>query len=43
MMAATRLPARSLPANSQFARPNAIGRIWLSTQLFEIGTAPSAM
>ena len=28
MTAAARLPARKLPANSQFERPMAIGRIW---------------
>jgi hypothetical protein len=31
--AAARRPARSDPANSQFERPSAIGRIWFSTQL----------
>lgn len=41
MIAAARLPARRLPANSQFDRPRAIGLIWFSTQLFEIGTSPS--
>jgi hypothetical protein len=33
MIAAARLPARRLPAKSQFERPSAIGRIWFSTQL----------
>ena len=33
MTAAARLPARELPANNQFERPSAIGRIWFSTQL----------
>lgn len=30
MIAAARLPLRSDPANSQFERPSAHGRIWLS-------------
>jgi len=30
MIAAARLPLRSEPAKSQFLRPNAHGRIWLS-------------
>ncbi len=30
------------PANSQFDLPSAIGRMWFSTQLFEIGTSPSS-
>jgi hypothetical protein len=30
MIAAARLPLRSEPAKSQFLRPNAQGRIWLS-------------
>ena len=42
MIAAARLPARKLPANSQFERPMAIGRIWFSTQLLSHGTAPSS-
>lgn len=42
MIAAARLPARRLPANSQFALPRAMGRMWFSTQLFEIGTSPSS-
>ena len=33
MIAAACLPARSDPANSQFLRPRAIGRIWFSIQL----------
>lgn len=41
-MAAARLPARRLPANSQFDRPMAIGRMWFSTQLLDIGTSPSS-
>lgn len=40
-MAAARLPARRLPARSQFDLSTAIGRICFSTQLFEIGTSPS--
>ena len=43
MMAAARLPARRLPANSQLVRPLAIGRIWFSTQLLSIGRSPSSM
>lgn len=31
MIAAARLPLRSDPANNQFERPNAHGRIWFST------------
>jgi len=31
MIAAARLPLRSDPANNQFERPSAQGRIWLST------------
>jgi hypothetical protein len=38
MMAAARLPARRLPANSQFFRPVAIGRMRFSIQLLSIGT-----
>lgn len=37
MTAAARLPARRLPAKSQFDRPSAIGLMWFSIQLFEIG------
>jgi hypothetical protein len=37
MTAAARLPARSDPANSQFFRPSAIGRMRFSTQLLSIG------
>jgi hypothetical protein len=33
MTAAARLPALSDPANNQFCRPSAIGRIWFSIQL----------
>ena len=40
MIAAARLPLRSDPANSQFEHPSAYGRIWFSTQLLSIGTAP---
>jgi hypothetical protein len=43
MMAAARLPARRLPANSQLLRSMAIGRIWFSTQLLSIGSSPSSM
>jgi DNA replication protein DnaC len=32
------LARRRLPANSQFDRPSAIGRIWFSTQLLSIGS-----
>ncbi|MCY1411602.1 hypothetical protein D9M71_269910 [compost metagenome] len=42
MIAAARLPLRSDPANSQFERPSAHGRIWFSTQLLSMGTAPSS-
>jgi hypothetical protein len=42
MMAAARLPARKLSANSQLLRPSAIGRIWFSTQLLSMGKAPSS-
>ena len=37
MMAVARLPARREPANSQFFRPSAIGRMRFSTQLLSIG------
>lgn len=43
MTAAARWPARRLPANSQFDLPSAIGLIWFSTQLLEMGTSPSSM
>jgi hypothetical protein len=33
MTAAARLPARKEPANNQFERPMAMGRIWFSIQL----------
>jgi hypothetical protein len=42
MTAAARLPARSDPANSQFCRPSAIGRMRFSTQLLSIGRSPSS-
>ena len=38
MTVAARLPARRLPANSQFFRPVAIGQIRFSIQLLSIGT-----
>jgi hypothetical protein len=31
MIAAARLPLRSDPANNQFERPRAQGRLWFST------------
>ena len=40
--AAASLPALSDPANSQFDRPNVIGRIWFSTQLLPMGSSPSS-
>ena len=43
MMAAARLPARRLPANSQFFRPVAMGRMRFSIQLLSIGRSPSPM
>jgi hypothetical protein len=39
MIAAARFPLRSEPAKSQFLRPRAHGRIWLSAQLLSMGTA----
>jgi hypothetical protein len=39
MTAAARLPARRLPANSQFDRPRAMGRIWL-TRYLDDGALP---
>ena len=42
MIAAARLPARKLPANNQFERPMAIGRIRFSFQLLSIGISPSS-
>jgi len=36
------LPLRSDPANNQFERPSAHGRIWFSTWLLSMGTAPSS-
>jgi len=42
MIAAARCPARNDPANGQFERPSAIGRIWFSTQLLSGGNAPSS-
>ena len=41
MIAAARLPARRLPANSQFALPSAMGLLVFSTPLFELGPVPS--
>lgn len=38
MIAAARLPLRSEPANNQFLRPNAHGRIWFSAQLLSMGS-----
>ena len=43
MMAAARWPASSEPANSQFLRPIAMGRIWFSIQLLSMGNLPSSM
>ena len=43
MIAAARLPLRSDPANNQFERPRAHGRIWFSTALLSMGTAPSSI
>lgn len=42
MIAAARFPLRSDPANSQFERPSAHGRIWFSTWLLLMGTTPSS-
>ena len=42
MMAAARWLPRSAPANNQFERPIAQGRIWFSTQLLSIGASPSS-
>jgi len=42
MIAAARLPLRSDPANNQFDRPSAHGRIKFSIWLLSIGTAPSS-
>ena len=42
MTAAARWPARKEPANNQFARPSAMGRIWFSTQLLSMGSCPSS-
>ena len=42
MMFAPRLPLRSEPANNQFLRPNAQGRIWFSIELLQIGRLPSS-
>lgn len=42
MIAAARLPLRRDPANNQFERPSAHGRIWFSTWLLSMGTAPSS-
>lgn len=39
-IAAARFPARSLPANSQFFLPMAIGRIAFSTGLLSMGRLP---
>jgi len=36
------LARRRLPANNQLLRPNAIGRIWFSTQLLSAGRSPSS-
>jgi len=41
MIAASRLLARKLPANSQFLRPSAIGRIRFSIQVLSIHALPS--
>lgn len=38
MIAAARLPLRSDPANNQFERPSAHGRIWFLTWLLSMGT-----
>jgi hypothetical protein len=42
MIAAARSPAFSEPANSQFLRPRAIGRIAFSIGLLSIDQVPSA-
>jgi hypothetical protein len=41
MIAAARLPARKLSANSQSQGPMAIGRLSFSTQLLSRGRLPS--
>jgi hypothetical protein len=38
---AARLPSSSLPQNSQFFRPTATERMWLSTELVSISTRGS--
>ena len=43
MMAAARWPASSEPANNQFLRPMAMGRIWFSIQLLSMGSLPLSM
>lgn len=40
MTAAARWPARKLPANSQWLRPMAMGRIWFLIQLLSTGNCP---
>ena len=39
---AARWPARRLPANNQFERPKATGRIWFSIQLLSAGNCGSS-
>jgi hypothetical protein len=42
-IAAVRIPPASDPANSQFFRPRAMGRIARSTGLLSISMVPSSM